>query len=139
MTPTLPGRWQTRLLLFATAGLLVTVAFGLMLGDLQTPLLLLGYVLALGMVWEVLYQQVQALRWDHDWPPAFQLGAGILEAAAVWTLLEAVGLPGIASGAVPLGQFAAHYGAVWLATFLGTQGPLRILFPRWRFRGGQWL
>ena len=29
--------------------------------------------------------------------------------------------------------------AVWLAVFLIAQGPIRIFFPRWRYRGGRWV
>ncbi len=138
MTPTLRGRWETRGLLLATIGVGVTAVFGLLFGSFGPPFALLGYVLALGLGWDALYNVVQTYRWDHDWPPIFQLAAGIVEAALIWGLLQAVGLPGVDAG-LTLGRFAAHYGSVWLLTFLFAQGPLRLLFPRWRFRGGQWL
>jgi hypothetical protein len=35
--------------------------------------------------------------------------------------------------------FLFHYWTVWWATFIMALGPMRIIFPRWRFRGGQWL
>ena len=142
MTPTLLGRWQTRLLLFGTAGLLVTLLFGRFFGDLLTPLVLLGSMLALGFGWDVLYQYLQSWRWDRDWPPVFQLTAGIGEGAVIWGLVQAAratamgGLPGVAAS-LTAGQFCAHYATVWLVMFLATQGPLRILFPRWRYRGGE--
>ena len=142
MTPTLLGRWQTRLLLLGTVGLIVTLIFGRIFGDMLTPLALLVYMLALGFGWDVLYQYLQSWRWDRDWPPAFQLAAGICEGLLVWGLIQAGrsifgGLPGVAAS-LTVTRFGAHYGTVWLVMFLGTQGPLRIIFPRWRYRGGQW-
>jgi hypothetical protein len=138
MTPTLLGRWQTRLLLLATIGLLVTLIFGRIYGDFRTPLAVLAYVLLFGFVWDILYNFLQTFRWDHDWPPAFQLLAGIGEGLFLWVLLVWVGLPG-ANPPPTLGQFVAHYGTVWVTTFLASQGLLRIIFPRWRYQGGQWL
>lgn len=139
MTPTLLGRWQTRLFLLGTVGLIVTLLFGMFIGDTRTPLVLLGYVLGLGLVWEMLYQYLQSFRWDQDWPPAFQVGTGIFEALVVWGLVQTIGLPGVDGTALPGTTFLAHYGAVWVATFLVVQGPLRIIFLHWRYRGGQWV
>jgi hypothetical protein len=142
MTPTLRGRWQTRLLLLGTVGLVATLIVGLALGDLLTPLALLGYVLLLGFGWDALYHYLQSWRWDRDWPPAFQLAGGIAEGLLVWGLVQAgrsvfEGLPGVAA-TLTTTQFIAHYGTVWLMMFLGTQGPLRVLFLHWRWRGGEW-
>ena len=142
MTPTLPGRWQTRLLLLGTVGLVLSLIFGAIVGDLRTPLALLGYVLLLGWAWDILYHYLQSWRWDRDWPPAFQVAAGLAEGAAIWLVIHACrlligGLPGVAA-TLTLRQFLTHYGIVWLAMFLGTQGPLRVISPRWRYRGGEW-
>ena len=54
MTPTLVGRWQTRLFLLGTIGLAVTLIFGRILNDYTTPLAALGYVLVIGFVLNVL-------------------------------------------------------------------------------------
>jgi hypothetical protein len=142
MTPTLRGRWQTRLLLLGTVGLVATLIVGFVLGDLLTPLALLEYVLLLGFGWDVLYQYLQTWRWDRDWPPAFQLAGGIAEGLLVWGIVQGcrlvfAGLPGVAAS-LTASQFVVHYSLVWLLMFLGTQGPLRVLFPRWRYRGGEW-
>ncbi len=145
MIPTLSGRWQTRLLLLGTVGLVITLIFGLIFDDMIIPLTLLGYVLLFGLVWDILYNFLQTLRWDRDWPPIFFVGTGILEAVVLWGLVKAsplwmlVGLnslPGV-NPALTLGQFVAHYGTVWLVTFLIFLGPLKIFLLRWRFRGGQ--
>lgn len=130
MTPTLYGRWQTRALLLLTVGLFFTCPF-LIFGPL--PLINLGLVVFLGFGWDVLYNLLQKLRWDRDWPPAYQLIAGIVEGLAVYLidlLLPFKGSPWV---------FLTHYSIVWIATFAMSQGPMRLLFPRWRYRGGQWL
>lgn len=145
MTPTLLGRWQTRLLLLGTVGLLITAAFAALYGDFVGPFALLGYVLLIGLGWDVLYDFLQTLRWERDWPPLFFFLGGLLEAivlwrlvkaTAVWQLLGWAGLPGV-DPALTLGQFAAHYGTVWLVTFGLMLGPLKVVFIEWRFRGGQ--
>jgi hypothetical protein len=46
------------------------------------------------------------------------------------------GLPGVSAN-LSFIVFLIHYWLVWIGVFIGTQGPLRILFPRWRFRGGR--
>ena len=147
MTPTLLGRWQTRLILLGTAGVLITLIFGLIFADFITPFSLLGYVLITGFAWDVLYYFSQTLRWDRDWPPIFFVGAGVIEGAFIWGLVKAefvwnllrLGhLPGVAPE-LTVAQFVAHYGTVWLITFLIMLGPMKIIFPEWRFRGGRLL
>lgn len=148
MTPTLWGRWQTRFLLLGTVGGLVTLIFGYIFANFVTPLLLLGYVLGVGFGWDILYNYLQMFRWDRDWPPPFQLAAGIGEGVFLWLLVKATffwqilgwnSLPGLNPAQITVGMFVAHYATVWLTTFLASQGPLRVIFPRWRFRGGEWL
>lgn len=131
MTPTLIGRWQTRYLLLITVGLFWTLPFVLVFG--RVPLINLGLVIVLGFFWDILYNALQKLRWDRDWPPAFQLAAGVVEGIAVFIVDLLLRLE-----VSPL-VFLVHYGIVWTAVFLMTQGPMRFLFPRWRYRGGQWL
>lgn len=97
----------------------------------------LGYVAIFGVAWDVLYDYLQKFRWDRDWPAAFQLIAGIWEAVFIFGLFKSIGLPGIAK-ATPLSLFWLHYGLVWLAGFIAAQVLMRLAFPRWRFRGGQW-
>ena len=134
MTPTLLGRWQTRLLLLSTLGLAVTSLFARLFQSI-TPFILLGLVLLLGFGWDVVYQQIQRRRWDRDWPPNLQLAAGIWEAVFVGWLLFGVG---ITPDSPTVGQFAVHYTAVWLTTFLTSQSIMRLIFPRWRYNGGEW-
>ncbi len=141
MTPTLIGRWQTRLFLLATVGVLVTLAFvGLQTGNQPRSIYfwVLGYINCFGFFWDIFYIKIQKFRWDRDWPGAFQLLAGIWEALFLLTLIKIIGLPGISPIEFNLGLFIFHYSCVWMAIFITSQSLIRILFPYWRFRGGQW-
>lgn len=141
MTPTLLGRWQTRLFLLATVGFCVTLPFTqgwLGPGASGQFFWVLGYVALFGMGWDLLYTYLQKFRWDRDWPGALQLVAGLWEAVFLVLLIRTVGLFGIDPN-FPMSGFLLHYSIVWLAVFLAAHSLMRILFPRSRFRGGQWL
>ena len=138
MTPTLLGRWQTRLFLMSSVGLVITIPFAIFSRPPLTPFIVLGYVTLLGLGWDVLYQILQNRRWDRDWPPVFFCVGAIAEALFVWELLQFVGLPGVPP-ALTLLQFGLHYTAVWLTVFSTMLGPLKLIFLGWRFRGGEWL
>lgn len=66
MTPTLLGRWQIRLFLLSTTGLVISFLVGRIIGNIRLPLLALCYVLVVGCILDVLYQYIQSLRWDRD-------------------------------------------------------------------------
>lgn len=139
MTPTLFGRWQTRLFLLATVGTLVTLPFALGVIGPGADLLffwILGYVAVFGLGWDLLYDYIQKFRWDRDWPGALQLLAGIWEAVFIGLLVKIFSLPGVGRD-LPLLWFVLHYSLVWLSVYLASQTIMRILFPRWRFHGGQ--
>lgn len=156
MTPTLFGRWQSRIFLLGTYGLLVTFFFGWwfsdsdlsfalptrsvleVLSDYQTVLSVLGYVLLFGFFWDMLYNFMQRFRWDSDWPPTYQFGAAVVEAIFLYVLLFPpleLPLPGV--GRLSPLQFLAHYWTVWIVIFLLSQSAMRIWFPRWRYNGGE--
>ncbi len=78
MTPTLNGRWQSRLFLLGTIGLILSFGFAVLFQS-AIPLILLIIVIILGLLWDVLYDVMQKRRWDRDWPPTYQLFAGIIE------------------------------------------------------------
>jgi hypothetical protein len=144
MTPTLMGRWQTRVLLMLVLGALPTVvymaAFGAFeaggRGTWKLPLIL-AYAIAVGLVWDVPYVAVQSLRWDRDWPYAFQFASGIFEGCVLFGLFAGDLLPGVVYEPGDAWRFALHYGTVFLLTFGFVFGPMRVLFPRWRFMGGR--
>ena len=96
MTPTLLGRWQTRLFLFATVGLFITVPFSLGIispgGSIFFSVLI--YVALFGLIWDILYIYIQKYRWDRDWPGVFQLLAGIWEAFFIFCVVNLFNLPG---------------------------------------------
>ncbi|RMF27274.1 MAG: hypothetical protein D6756_02195 [Cyanobacteria bacterium J083] len=148
MTPTLLGRWQTRIFLFIFAGSLVTLPFSL--GWLQSlipeaqPGVIYFWVLFhigwLGLLWDILYNFLQKFRWDRDWPAAFQLMAGIWEGLFFFVVVKS--LPwlkfiGVSSAEINWLVYLVHYSLVWLAIFTASQTLMRVLFPRWRFKGGE--
>lgn len=145
MIATLNGRWQTRLFLLLLVGGLVTLPIGLWFQALSgsvmgliAPYVILLLVIFLGLLWDMAYNYLQTWRWERDWPPVFQLLAGILEALLVWLILVGWNrLFPTAALEVAAWQFVTHYTIVWVVTFFFAQGPMRILFPRWRFDGGE--
>ncbi len=145
MTPTLFGRWQTRVFLLGTYGILITLFFGWWFNQddpnsYTTTWSVLGYVLLFGFFWDLLYHFLQRFRWDSDWPPAYQFAAAIVEAVFLWIVLlleQYITLPGV--GRLTLTQFLAHYWTVWIVIFLLSQSAMRLRFPRWRYNGGELL
>ncbi len=133
MTPTLLGRWQSRLFLLGTFGAFVTAIFAYLLQSI-VPFIILTAVFVVGLAWDVVYNEWQKTRWDHDWPPVLQLVAGILEGLLIFGLLY---LFNLVNPLPPISVFWLHYTAVWITTFIASQSIMRIIFPRWRFRGGQ--
>ncbi len=147
MTPTIIGRIQTRLFLLGTVGVLWTLLIGPFLttlvddstlGDIYRlafgALVLVGLV---GIVWELIYHGIQQYRWEKDWPTLFGLIQGIPEGVVVAVLLGA-GLPWDV-GDVPTGAFTVHFITTWVLVWLAANGPMRVIFIRWRFRGGRLL
>lgn len=140
MTPTLFGRWQTRLLLLATVGSLVTLPFALGIVGGSYGLFffyILAYVALFGLGWDVVYNYLQKYRWDYDWPAIFQLLAGVWEGIFLAVILSVFKLPGVPE--FNLSLFIMHYSCVWVGVFKSSQSLMRILFPRSRFKGGEWL
>ncbi|MCL2937167.1 MAG: hypothetical protein MGU50_11655 [Trichodesmium sp. MAG_R02] len=134
MTPTLFGRWQTRLLLLATVGILITIPF-------SEPIYfsVLAYIAILGLFWDVVYDFLQKFRWDRDWPGVYQLLAAIWEAIFLLLIANTIDLPLLEVSDLETGNFALHYSLVWLGRYIVSQTLMRIFFPRWRFRGGRFL
>ncbi|MBO3461863.1 hypothetical protein G7B40_041285 [Aetokthonos hydrillicola Thurmond2011] len=141
MTPTLFGRWQTRLLLLLTVGVAVSIPFATGLIASSPGIVyfeILAYVAIFGLAWDIVYNQLQKYRWDRDWPAIYQLFAGIWEMVFVWLGVGVFHLLPVPQE-VPIKVFLVHYSIVWIAVFIASQSVMRILFPHWRFRGGRWL
>jgi len=141
MTPTLLGRWQTRVLLLLTVGNLVSLPFawGFLGHGSAIYFWVVFYVGLFGLAWDLVYDFLQKYLWDHDWPGVFQFYAGIVEGVFLGVILGTIGLPKIPIAEFQLVTFIQHYGLVWLGVYLSAWIVMRLLFPRWRFRGGEWL
>ncbi len=143
MTPTLFGRWQTRIFLLATIGVIFSLPFyfgflGGHEGEVSYFFVIL-YVAIFGIIWDILYDYLQKMLWDHDWPGILQLLAGVFEGFFLFLVISLMGLPGIKSDQFDLFIFIKHYSLVWLAIYVSSWIIMRVLFPRWRFRGGEWI
>ncbi len=141
MTPSLSGRIQTRIFLLATVGglwtLLVTpllpgdAALGDMYAVTYRALLVITVV---GVGWELVYHALQQIRWEKDWPTLFGLLTGINEGMVAWIVLLAI-LPDRL--AVTVAQYVILFSTTWVLVWLVANGPMRVVFLRWRFRGGR--
>lgn len=145
MVPTLIGRVQTRLFLLAVIGGLVTAVITPALpvsGSLgqryQSTFVVLAAVAVLGVGWELVYHLAMQWRWEKDWPTLFGLITLVPEGFLVWELATRQLLPGL-PGPVPTSVFVIDFLLVWLAVWLFGNGPMRVLFIRWRFQGGRLL
>ena len=144
MVPTLAGRIQTRMVLLAVIGGLVTAIIVPVLPcrprhrwrPLPDAFLMLAAVAVLGVGWEFLYHFLMQWRWEKDWPTLFGLVTLVPEGLLVWLVLQRGVIPGM-TGTVPAPAFCLQFLAVWLAVWLVANGPMRVPFIRWRFRGGR--
>jgi hypothetical protein len=143
VVPTLTGRIQTRIFLLAVVGGLITLIIVPILPG-SAPLsdkyrdgfLVLLSVAVVGVLWELLYHLLMQWRWEKDWPTLFGLVEGVPEGALIWILLSAGAIPGIV-GSVGGVAFLIQFILVWLGVWLAANGPMRVPFIRWRFRGGR--
>jgi hypothetical protein len=140
MTFTLFGRWQIRVLLLATVGLLLTIAIAIKSGSTSAgqTFLTLIYLGIFGVVWDLVYHQIQRLRWDGDWNGLLQFGGAIWEGIFFIMLVKSIGLPGIDRAGFNLPGFIGFYTLLSMLNFAIEHSLLRILSPYSRFNGGQW-
>jgi hypothetical protein len=143
MVPTIFGRVQTRLFLLAIVGGAVTALLTPMLpvtGSLaqryQATFIILAAVGIIGIGWEIVYHFTMQWRWEKDWPTLFGLATLVPEGILLWALATKQALPGL-PGPVPTAAFAIHFVAVWVVVWLVANGPMRVPFIQWRFRGGR--
>ena len=144
MVPTLNGRLQTRTFLTWFVGLPWTLLVTLVLprrgdfgvGELYQgtlPTLLVLWVVGIAF-WELLYHGLMQLRWEKDWPTLFGLLTVAPEGLLAWFLVVKVVEP---SRSATTGGFVLHLLTTWFLMWCVANGPLRVLFIRWRFRGGE--
>jgi len=140
LTSTYLGRVQTRLFTVLTVGLLWTLVLTPFLSlpsgeEYEVTLITLGWVAVLGVfVWEPFFHLLQQFRWEKDWPAMFLLLQVLPEAVLVRVVLDRTLTT---SAPVGLATYALHFATTWMAIFLFVQGPMRVPFLRWRFRGGR--
>ena len=143
MILSLRGRLETRWFLAAAVALPWTLLLALLLrpGDDSTAVVVrstaatVGLMALLGTAWELAYHGAQQRRWDRDWPSALVLASVLVEAGPLWW----------ATGRLPQqwvhrassGAFVVLVGSAWLVMWLFAQGPMRVLFIRWRINGGR--
>jgi hypothetical protein len=144
VVPTLFGRIQTRLFLLATVGVVITALIVPILPGLDGPLsasyrtayLVLAGVAILGVGWEFLYHFLMQFRWEKDWPSLFGLLTLIPEGLLLFFLLRS-GVIGLIDPPPPAAAFWTQFLVVWIGVWLVANGPMRVPFIRWRFRGGR--
>lgn len=142
MTPTLYGRWQTRIFLLVTVGVIVTLPFALGylgLGASGIYFWVLFYVGLFGLAWDIFYNWLQKFFWDHDWPGILQFFASIAEGGLLALLIQTNLLPHVSESQFNQQWFVIHYSLVSLIAYITSWAVMRLLFPRWRFRGGVWI
>lgn len=163
MIPVLLGRIQTRLFATFTVGLLWTLVITPFL-FLSTPD---GYQIALGFdggladvykltlaalaitgivgafVWEPIYHGLMQFRWEKDWPAFFQLLEVVPEGLSTFLLLHVAVLNPVGDIGpdkeqyVPVLAYTFLFFTTWIVVWLFVNGPMKIFFVRWRFRGGR--
>ncbi|HEY1571199.1 MAG TPA: hypothetical protein VGG05_07645 [Pseudonocardiaceae bacterium] len=143
MTPTLFGRIQTRIFLLAVVGGVVTAWLTPLLpmtgpaGDrYRATFVVLAAVAVLGIGWEIIYHVLMQWRWEKDWPTLFGLLTGVTEGLLLWVLVRVPVVPGL-PGAVPAVPFVIDFAVIWVLVWLVSNGPMRVPFIRWRFKGGR--
>lgn len=137
MLPTLNGRIQTRVLVLLVVGGLWTLLISPLVGQpYAVTFVVLLAVIVLGVGWELLYHLIQQFRWEKDWPTLFGLLTAINEGALLWLLISAGAVPGLPRE-VPLGAFLVQFLSTWIIVWLVVNGPMRVPFVHWRFRGGR--
>jgi hypothetical protein len=100
--------------------------------------LTLIYLGLLGLGWDLVYHQLQRLRWDGDWNGLLQLGGAIGEGILLVMVIKAMGLPGIDRASFNIPGFIGFYTSFCVLNSIVTYSILRILSPYSRFNGGQW-
>ncbi|GAB3659631.1 hypothetical protein GCM10027589_20910 [Actinocorallia lasiicapitis] len=146
MVPTLFGRIQTRIFLLATVGVLVTLIITPVLPGIpaaaplsdtyRTTFILLAAVAVIGIGWEIVYHGLMQFRWEKDWPSLFGLLNLVNEGIALFVLIRLGLIPSVPEHTAA-SAFWVDFTIVWITVWLIANGPMRVPFIRWRFRGGR--
>lgn len=137
MLPTLNGRIQTRVFVLLVVGGLWTLVISPLIGQpYSVTFVVLLAVIVLGVGWELLYHLIQQFRWEKDWPTLFGLLTAVNEGALLWLLISAGVVPGLPRE-VPFGAFLVQFLSTWIIVWIVVNGPMRVPFVHWRFRGGR--
>jgi hypothetical protein len=135
--PTLNGRIQTRVFVLLIVGGLWTLLITPLIGaSYRTTYIVLLAVIVLGVGWEFVYHLLQQFRWEKDWPTFFGLITAVNEGALLWLLLELDAVPGIVE-TPSFGAYLTQFLTTWIVVWLVVNGPMRVPFIHWRFRGGR--
>ena len=155
MTPTLLGRWQTRLILFIFIGLPVTLLYAWYLSAwrfssqytwlppyeltvFQDPVKFISALLVLGLILDIVYIQIQRFHWDQDWPFAYQFFFSWVEFFIVFYVMDFGFLDFMfPDGRIPFSTAIWHFTWVFIPSFAGVLALLQIFLVRWRFKGGE--
>lgn len=155
MTPTLLGRWHTRILLYIFIGLPITFLYAWYLSAwrfssvwswlppfeesiFQDPFKFLTVILLLGLLLDVLYIQIQRFHWDQDWPFAYQFFFSILEFFIVFYAMDFGFLDFMfPDGRIPFSTAVSHFSWVFIPSFVALLALIQIFLVRWRFKGGE--
>lgn len=147
MLPTLNGRIQTRVLALGVIGCFVALIITPLLptGSLSlgqsyrvTLSILLATVLV-GVLWELLYHFLQQFRWEKDWPTLFGFLTMVNEGALMWVLVRYTTVVLPESLHPSLTAFLIQFIVTWIVFWLIVNGPMRVVFHRWRFQGGRFV
>jgi hypothetical protein len=150
MIPTLSGRIQTRIWLILFIGipwtLIITpllpnardITGGGLIDTYKTTFSVLAVVLVLGVFfWELIYHLLQQFRWEKDWPVMFTFFEVINEAILAYVVFKGLNLDEKFGATATNATFWWHVVTTWMVMWLFVLGPIKVLFIRWRFRGGR--
>lgn len=138
MLLTLSGRIMTRIFVTLVIGGLVTLVITPVLPNdpsYADTFTVLVAVTLIGVIWELIYHGLQQFRWEKDWPTLFGYITMVNEGALIWLLIKLGAMPGVPEE-LPFSTFLIHFFIVWNVVWLWVNGPMRVPFIRWRFRGG---
>jgi hypothetical protein len=94
-------------------------------------------------VWEPIYHFLMQFRWEKDWPAFFQLLEVVPEGLSTFLLLHVAVLNPFGDIGpdkqqyVPGLAYIFLFSTTWIIVWLFVNGPMKIFFVRWRFRGGR--